>query len=163
MRYHNITHDDMLNGAGLRVCLWLSGCTHNCYGCHNPDTHDINSGIEFDDNAKYEIYKQLETSYIDGITFTGGDPLHIKNREEVTTFIKEIRKKFPNKSIWVYTGFVYEKILDLELFDYIDVLCDSKFDISKKNPSLKWIGSTNQRVIDIKKTKESNKIILLGD
>lgn len=163
MNYHNITHDDMLNGKGLRVCLWLSGCTHNCIGCHNPSTHDINSGILFNNDAKLELYQQLDKDYIDGITITGGDPLHPLNREEVTLLTKEIKTLYPNKTIWVYTGFVYEKINNLELINYIDVLCDSKFDINKKSTSLKWVGSTNQRVIDVKETIKNNKLFLLGD
>ncbi len=163
MKFHNITHDDMLNGTGLRVCLWVSGCTHKCEGCHNPITHDINSGIEFDEKAKQEIFEQLDKDYISGITLTGGDPLHPKNRDEITKLIKEIKNKYNNKTIWLYTGFMFENIKDLELINYIDVLCDSKFDKDKMNISLKWVGSTNQRVINIKETLVKNKIVLLGE
>ncbi len=163
MKFHNITHDDMSNGAGLRVCLWVSGCTHACVGCHNPITHNPHDGIEFNDEAKKEIFSQLDNEYISGITLTGGDPLHPLNRGEITSLIKEIASLYPNKSIWLYTGFKYEEIKDLELIDYIDVLCDSKFEQDKKNISLKWVGSTNQRVIDIKKTIKEKKIILLGE
>lgn len=163
MKYHNITHDDMSNGTGLRVCLWVSGCTHACIGCHNPITHDINSGIVFDNLAKEELFDQLKEDYIDGITLTGGDPLHPKNREDITKLSKEIKELFPHKTIWLYTGFLYEKVKDLEIINYLDVICDSKFDINKRGKSLKWVGSTNQRVIDVKKSNKENKIILLGE
>ncbi|MFI3329576.1 MAG: anaerobic ribonucleoside-triphosphate reductase activating protein [bacterium] len=163
MKYHNITHDDMLNGKGLRVCLWVSGCIHNCLGCHNPTTHDINSGILFDEEAKEEIFNKLKTDYIDGITLTGGDPLHPNNREELTLLSKEIKELFPTKTIWLYTGFTYEVIKDLEIIKYLDVICDSKFDINKRSNKLKWVGSTNQRVIDVKKSLKQNNIILLGE
>ncbi len=163
MNYHNITHDDMLNGTGLRVCLWVSGCTHNCCGCHNPETHDINSGIPFDDAAKNEIFNQLEKDYIDGITLTGGDPLHPYNLDVITSLSKEIKTKYPDKTIWLYSGFKFENIKKYEILSYIDVLCDSKFELEKTSISLKWIGSSNQRVIDIKKTLKENRIILLGE
>ncbi len=161
MNYHNITKDDMLNGAGLRVCLWVSGCTHNCFGCHNPMTHAINSGILFDENAKEELFIELRKDYIDGITFTGGDPLHPLNISEITKLIKEVRKKFPKKTIWVYTGFMFEHIKELEFIKYIDVLCDSKFEYGNSSMNLRWVGSKNQRVIDVKETINSGEIKIL--
>lgn len=163
MKFHNITHDDMLNGAGLRVCLWVSGCEHNCAGCHNPITHDPNKGIDFDEAAKREIFDQLDKDYISGITLSGGDPLHPSNINTITDLIIEIRSLYPKKSIWVYTGYLYDDVKELEFIKYIDVLCDSKFDIKKRNISLQWVGSTNQRVIDVKKSLNDNKIILLGE
>ncbi|MFI3252296.1 MAG: anaerobic ribonucleoside-triphosphate reductase activating protein [bacterium] len=163
MKFHNITHDDMLNGLGLRVCLWVSGCTHACLGCHNPDTHNPNIGVEFDSNSKKEIFNQLDKDYISGITITGGDPLHPFNRETIIELVKEIKSKYTSKNIWLYTGFLFEEIKDLELIKYVDVICDGKFDINKRSPSLKWVGSTNQRVIDVNKTLINNKIILLGE
>ena len=104
MRYHNITKDDMLNGDGLRVVLWVAGCEHQCKGCHNPITWDINGGIEFDEAARQEIFEELEKPYISGITLSGGDPLHTQNRKEIKELAKEIREKFPDKTIWLYTG-----------------------------------------------------------
>ncbi len=106
MRYHNITKDDMLNGDGLRVCLWVAGCTHACKDCHNPITWDICGGIEFDEAAKQELFETLAKPYISGITLTGGDPLHPQNREPIGALVREIREKFPNKTIWLYTGFL---------------------------------------------------------
>ena len=101
MRYHNITKDDMLNGDGLRVVLWVAGCSHGCKGCHNPVTWDICGGIPFDEAAREEIFTELEKPYIAGITFSGGDPLHLENREETGKLIEEIRSRFPDKTIWI--------------------------------------------------------------
>ena len=105
MNYHNITTDDMLNGDGLRVVLWTAGCTHKCEGCHNPITWDVQGGLLFDDNAKTEIFHELEKDYISGITFSGGDPLHPANCQAITDLAKELRSRFPQKTIWLYTGF----------------------------------------------------------
>lgn len=160
MRYHNITHDDMLNGDGLRVVLWVSGCEHKCYNCHNKITWDINNGLIFDDNAKEEIFRQLEKDYIKGITFSGGDPLHKQNRTEVFNLVKEIKTKFPKKDIWLYTGYTWEEINDLDIIDYIDVLVDGKYIEELSNPDLEWRGSSNQRVIDVKKTLIEDKVII---
>ena len=110
MNYHNITTADMMNGDGLRVVLWLSGCNHHCKNCQNPQTWDVNSGIEFDINAKDELFAELEKDYISGITFSGGDPLHENNIEEVLNLITEIKDRFPNKNIWLYTGYTWESL-----------------------------------------------------
>ena len=104
MRYHNITKDDMLNGDGLRVVLWVAGCDHCCKGCQNHVTWDPDGGLPFDEAAKQEIFDQLDKSYISGITFSGGDPLHNANRLGVRALINEIKEKYPDKTIWVYTG-----------------------------------------------------------
>ncbi len=161
MRYHNITHDDMLNGRGLRVCLWVSGCTHNCTGCHNPETHDTNSGIPFDESAKMELFEALKNSYINGITFTGGDPLHPANAIEVGKLIKEIHLLYPKKTIWVYTGFVFDDVRHYDFINLIDVLCDGKFVEELKDSKIHWVGSSNQRVIDVKKTLLTNEVVIL--
>lgn len=149
MRYHNITKDDMLNGDGLRVVLWLSGCSHCCKGCHNPITWDPNGGIPFDENAKKELFEQLEKEYISGITFSGGDPLHVANRRDVTALAKEIREKFPDKTIWLYTGSLWEEVCHEEVFRYTDVCVDGEFVLEEKDTLLMWKGSRNQRVIDV--------------
>ena len=101
MRYHNITKDDMLNGDGLRVVLWVSGCSHCCEGCQNPVTWDSEGGLPFDAAAKQEVFDELAKDYISGITFSGGDPLFFKNRPDVTELICEIRETFPDKTIWL--------------------------------------------------------------
>lgn len=149
MRYHNITKDDMLNGDGLRVVLWVAGCSHCCKECHNPITWDPAGGLLFDDKAKKEIFEQLENPYISGITFSGGDPLHAANRLDVRNFMAEIKEKYPGKTIWLYTGDSWENILHYSIMQYIDVLVDGEFQIDKKDNKLLWKGSSNQRVIDV--------------
>ena len=156
MRYHNITKDDMLNGDGLRVVLWVAGCTHCCKDCHNPITWDPDGGLPFDGTAKQEIFEQLDKSYIAGITFSGGDPLHQANRSEVKNLIMEIKEKYPDKTIWLYTGDVWENIINEAsksiMMKYIDVLVDGEFIVQQKDTTLRWKGSRNQRVIDVPKT-----------
>ncbi len=152
MRYHNITKDDMLNGDGLRVVLWLAGCLHCCRECQNPVTWDPDGGILFDQAAKAELFEQLEKPYISGITFSGGDPLHPSNRAEVRELIAEIRERFPDKTIWLYTGDLWEQVRSDPMMKHIDVLVDGEFHIEEKDPQLMWKGSKNQRVIDVQKS-----------
>lgn len=173
MKYHNITKDDMLNGSGLRVVLWLSGCDHHCKGCQNPQTWDCNSGIEFDLAAKEEIFEQLNKEYISGITFSGGDPFHRDNLDEVLALCKYIRKNFPNKTIWVYTGYTWDYIFDSvntvdvvsnqireETLKECDVLVDGKFIQELADVNYHWAGSTNQRTIDIQKSLKKGDVVL---
>jgi anaerobic ribonucleoside-triphosphate reductase activating protein len=152
MRYHNITKDDMLNGDGLRVVLWVAGCTHCCKECQNPITWDPNGGLLFDEAARQEIFEQLNQSYISGITFSGGDPLHDANRLDVKEFMKEIKAKYPNKTIWLYSGEAWEDVFQLQLMQYVDVMVDGEFKIELKDTKLLWKGSANQRVIDVPQT-----------
>lgn len=167
MRYHNITKDDMLNGDGLRVVLWVSGCSHCCKGCQNPITWDVNGGILFDEAAKQEIYEQLDKPYISGITFSGGDPLHSANRMDVRAFMAEIRERYPDKTIWLYTGDVWENVMHYPMMRYVDVLVDGEFMIEKRDVKLMWKGSSNQRVIDVQKslrqTDPSVPVLYCGD
>lgn len=153
----------MLNGAGLRVVLWVAGCSHKCKECHNPITWDPNGGLLFDGEAKKELLEALEEDYISGITFSGGDPLYGSNREDVLQLSKEIRENYPEKTIWLYTGFLWEDIKNLELMKFIDVLVDGKFELDKKDTSLRWKGSSNQRVIHVAKTLELGNVVLLED
>jgi anaerobic ribonucleoside-triphosphate reductase activating protein len=158
MRYHNITKDDMLNGDGLRVVLWVSGCSHCCHGCQNPVAWDVDSGLLFDEAAKAEIYAQLDKDYISGITFSGGDPLHAANRLEIREFASEIRSRYPQKTIWLYTGDIWEEICHEPLLANVDVLVDGNFIESQKDIKLLWKGSANQRVIDVPKTLAQSDI-----
>ncbi len=160
MRYHNITKDDMLNGDGLRVVLWVAGCTHCCKECQNPITWDPYGGLLFDDVAKKEVFAQLEKDYVSGITFSGGDPLHPQNRLDVKNLMAEIKEKFPDKTIWLYTGDVWENILYYPLMKYVDVVVDGEFEVEKKDVKLLWKGSANQRVIDVQQSlSQSDPII----
>ena len=163
MRYHNITKDDMLNGSGLRVVLWVAGCGHHCPGCHNPITHDPNGGIPFDEAAKEEIFAELRKDYISGITFSGGDPLHPVNVNEIGELVAEINAKFPNKTKWLYTGYTWEQISGLPFISMLDVVCDGRFEMDKFDPKLHWVGSSNQRVIDVKATTREGRIVLYDD
>ena len=160
MRYHNITKDDMLNGDGLRVVLWVAGCTHCCQDCQNPVTWDIRGGIPFDQAAKEEIITELEKDYISGLTLSGGDPLHPANRQDVAELVGEIRAKYPEKTIWLYTGFVWEVSGAQPLMEQIDVVVDGEFDRTLLDVQLKWKGSSNQRVIDVKRTLAEGKVVL---
>lgn len=148
MRYHNITKDDMNNGDGLRVVLWVAGCEHHCKGCQNPCTWDKDSGVPFSEDAKKELYNQLEKAYISGITFSGGDPLATYNRDEVITLMKEIRENFPNKTIWCYSGYTIEELKDAGCnLNYIDVLVDGRYVEELRDVTYHWAGSTNQRIL----------------
>lgn len=162
MHYHNITKDDMLNGDGLRVVLWVAGCSHQCPGCHNPVTWDPEGGLPFDDEAKQEIFAELEKDYISGITFSGGDPLHEANISGVTALAKEIRENYPDKTIWLYTGYVWKDVKKLEIVKYLDVLVDGRFEEKKKDNNLHWRGSANQFVIDVKNTLKIGELVLHG-
>ena len=155
MRYHNITRDDMLNGDGLRVVLWVAGCSHCCKECHNPLTWDPDGGLSFDDRARKEIFEQLDKPYISGITFSGGDPLHAANRMEVRDLMAEIKEKYTDKTIWLYTGDLWENIFHYSLMKYADVVVDGEFKIELKDVRLLWKGSRNQRVIDVQETLRS--------
>ena len=149
----------MLNGDGLRVVLWLAGCTHHCKNCQNPITWDPNGGIPFDEDAKQEVFEELEKDYVDGITFSGGDPLLEQNREELTGLIREIRSLFPEKTIWLYTGYLWEEISDLELIDDLNLF--SQLENGTRTPrNLPWKGSANQRVIDVQMTRKLGKVVL---
>ena len=152
MRYHNITKDDMLNGDGLRAVLWVAGCSHCCKECHNPITWDPDGGLLFDQAAKQEIFEQLEKDYISGITFSGGDPLHSANRLDVRNLMEEIKGKFPEKTIWLYTGYDWEEIWHYPMMKYVDVVVDGEFKIDLKDTKLLWKGSSNQRVIEVQET-----------
>lgn len=160
MKYHDITKDDMKNGDGLRVVLWLSGCRHHCPGCQNPVTWNPKDGLVFDDAAKREVEEQLGKPYISGLTLSGGDPLFPDNTAEVTAYVKDVKSRFPDKTIWLYTGEVWEEIRDYEIVKYVDVLVDGRFEEEKKDNLLHWRGSSNQRVINVQESLRHGEVIL---
>ena len=171
MHYGNIKPVDIANGEGIRVSLFVSGCTHHCKNCFNPETWDFNYGNNFTKEVEDQIIKYLEADFIKGLTLLGGEPMEPQNQKALLPFLKRIREKFgESKNIWSYTGFVYDKDLvsggrvhteDTDsLLSLIDVLVDGPFVESLKNLSLKFRGSSNQRVIDLKKTMLENKIVL---
>ena len=140
----------MLNGDGIRVSLWVSGCEHNCNQCQNPQTWNIDSGISFDEEAEKELLEALEKDYISGITFTGGDPLHENNLEDVLNIVNKIRILLPEKTIWLYTGYELPEILKHPLRKKVtsqcDIVVDGKYVEEKRDLTLKWAGSSNQRI-----------------
>ncbi len=219
MNYHDITYPDMNNGDGLRVVLWLSGCSHRCKGCQNPQTWDINSGIPFDELAKEEFFRELDKDYISGLTLTGGDPLYEGNLYDILNLVNEVNKQYnitqhidkfrtrnnnilnqdnneiylslPNKSIWLYSGYKVEKIYNNQFIlspsandianiepDYIisnertndklrndiiskcTVMVDGQYMENKRDISLQWRGSSNQRVIDIQQSLKEGEVVL---
>lgn len=162
MRINGIEQCSMTNGVGLRTVLWVSGCEHKCKGCQNPCTWDPDSGEDFTSEKKELLYKYLDNKYIKGITFSGGDPLHPRNRGEVGKLILDIKANYPSKDIWLYTGYTWEEVeeLNLDYLRYIDVLVEGRFILSKRNINLRWCGSSNQRVIDVKESLKEGKIIL---
>ena len=155
MKYHNITHAYMLNGEGLRVVLWVSGGSHHCPACQNVITWNCNDGLEFDDAAKEEIFKDLEEDWCSGITLSGGDPLFKGNRADIVSLVCEIREKYPNKSIWLYTGYTWEELLEEDddvikvILNNIDVLLDGKFILRLASEAIHYVGSSNQCIIDV--------------
>ena len=171
MRYHNITKADMLNGEGLRVVLWVSGCNHECPGCQNALTWDPNDGVMFDESAIKEIYKELDQEWCSGLTLSGGDPLFPGNRETIRNLVLNVKELYPNKTIWCYTGYTYETLLKQsekdnclnDILNNIDVLLEGPFIMRLASINKHYVGSTNQRIIDMKKTRESNEIVLYSD
>ena len=168
MKYHNITKADMLNGEGLRVVLWTSGCSHHCQACHNAITWNKDDGLEFDEDAKIEIFKELEKEWCSGLTLSGGDPLLVQSRSEIAKLVLEVREKFPDKTIWCYTGYTWDSLLeqkktdkDLEtILNNIDVLLDGKFILRLALEKLHYVGSSNQCIIDVKKSLQEDRKIL---
>lgn len=169
MNYHNIKHDDMNNGDGIRVTLFVSGCEHHCLNCQNSQTWNYDSGINFDKDAKHELFIALSKDYISGITLSGGDPLAPQNVKEVLDLIKWFRDLFPRKTVWVYTGYKFEHLWYegnsdvLQILKRIDVLVDGKYIEEKRDINLKWRGSKNQRVIDVHKSLIKGVVVLWCD
>lgn len=161
MRYNKIRKMDISNGPGVRVSIFMQGCTFKCKNCFNPETHDFNGGEEFTNDIIDKVLDLCNKDYIVGLSILGGEPLHPKNIEGTTMLAKKFKEKFKDKTIWVWSGFLYDRDLkDKEILNYIDVLVDGQFKEELHNPKLKWCGSSNQRVIDVKKSIEENKIIL---
>ena len=151
MNYFQITKCDMLNGDGIRVVLWVAGCAHHCKGCQNAYTWDPCAGIPFTEDTKKELFDALAQDYISGITFSGGDPLFPGNRATIADLIREIKQRFPQKTLWLYTGYRYEELKSFPevqpVLNDIDVIVDGKFVEDLKDDDYKWAGSTNQRVL----------------
>lgn len=154
MNYISITSPDINNGTGCRVTLWIAGCTHNCPGCHNPETHNYKAGKPFDEEVEKILLEKLSKPYIKGLTISGGDPLDQQTDTlyELRDLLETVREKFPEKDIWMYTGFKYENLnyLQLEVTKYVDTLVDGPFKQELRDITLPFRGSSNQRIINLK-------------
>ncbi|MDE6583082.1 MAG: anaerobic ribonucleoside-triphosphate reductase activating protein [Clostridia bacterium] len=163
MRYNKIRKMDIANGPGVRVSIFMQGCTFNCKNCFNPETHDFAGGTEFTDETIQRVLKLCENDYIEGLSILGGEPMHPKNIEGTARLAKAFKQKFPNKNVWVWTGFLFENLQKSEAIKYIDVLVDGQYVEELHNPLLKWKGSSNQRVIDVQETLSNGKVIEIKD
>ena len=162
MRYHKIRKMDISNGPGVRVSIFMQGCTFNCKNCFNPETHDFNGGREFLDETIEKVLDLCSLEHIVGLSILGGEPMHPKNIDGTTKLAKAFRERYPDKTIWVWSGFLFDRDLkDKEVLKYIDVLVDGQYKDELHNPKLKYCGSENQRVIDVKKSLLKNEVILL--
>ena len=161
MRYNKIRKMDIADGPGVRVSIFMQGCMFNCKKCFNPETHDFNGGKEFNEDTIDRVLELCENENIRGLSILGGEPMHPKNLEGTTKLAKAFKEKFPNKDLWTWTGFSFDKDLkDKEVLKYIDVLVDGQYVDELRNPTLKYSGSTNQRVIDVQESLKENKVII---
>ena len=163
MNYMTIKSLDIANGPGCRISLFVSGCRHHCEGCFNPESWDFDAGLQFRISTETRILYLLDNDYIAGLSILGGEPFEPENMSELYHFIYKVREKFPNKTIWIYTGFTFEQLmvkeLSLKILELIDVLVDGKFILKKKDLKLQYCGSTNQRIINVKKSLYQGKVI----
>lgn len=164
MRISRIKYNNISNGIGIRTSLFVTGCSHACHNCFNKEIWSKNAGEPFTDDHKRLILQSLTPSHIAGLSLLGGEPMMSYNAPELTALCKEVRELYPDKDIWVYSGFTYEQIITdpvkLELLKQCDVLVDGKFEQELYSPKLRFRGSANQRVIDVQKTLETGDIVL---
>ncbi len=162
MRYNIVRKMDISNGPGIRVSVFMQGCEFHCKNCFNPETWDFNGGKEFNRGTIDDVLKLCSENHIKGLSILGGEPMHPKNIEATTELAKAFKEKYPNKNIWVWSGFLFDKDLkDKEVLNYIDVLVDGRYSDELHDPTLKWRGSSNQRVIDVQKSLKNNEIVEL--
>ncbi|MDY2574867.1 MAG: anaerobic ribonucleoside-triphosphate reductase activating protein [Bacilli bacterium] len=174
MNYATIKNCDIANGKGVRVSLFVSGCTHHCKGCFNEVAWDFSYGEKFDEEVETYLISLLAPSYIQGLTLLGGEPFEVENQKALLPFIRKVKEIYPTKNIWAYTGYLFEKDLlnpssrahsedTEELLSYIDVLVDGPFILEQKDIALKFRGSENQRIIDVKNSLRTNQTILIDE
>ncbi len=173
MHYGAIKNCDIANGPGVRVTLFVSGCTNKCKNCFQPETWDFNYGNPFTDETEEKIIEMLKPDYITGLTLLGGEPFEPSNQRALVHFIKKVREVYPNKTIWAFTGFTFERLNTIgdhcnceateEFLSLIDVLVDGRFVEELKSLALRFRGSSNQRLIDMKKTLEMGEIVMWED
>ncbi len=170
MNYAGIKYCDIANGTGCRTVLFVSGCRNHCKDCFQPDTWDFGYGLPFDEKVRQELLDSLKPDYVQGLTLLGGEPFEPENQKELLPFLKEVRRQYPDKDIWAFTGYVYDRDLiegkrkhtqdTDELLSMIDILVDGPFEAEKKDITLKFRGSSNQRILDLQKTIKSGRITL---
>lgn len=164
MHYNKIRKMDISNGPGVRVSIFFQGCHFHCDGCFNSDTWDFNGGKEFNEITINHILELCDSDVISGLSILGGEPLHPVNISGTVKLCKSFKEKYPNKTIWLWSGYLFEEyIKDKEIINYLDVLVDGRFEIEKYDSTLKYKGSSNQRVIDVKKTIKNHKIIIFNE
>lgn len=164
MNYAKIKHVDVANGEGVRVSLFVSGCPHHCKGCFNSELWDYDEGEEFDGDVVIQILQACSPSHIAGLSLLGGEPLDPNNIKRMTLLCRRFKQLYPNKTIWCYTGYEWERVKHLDILKDIDVLVDGKFVQELADPRLKFRGSSNQRIIDVKMSLQvKNGIVLRGD
>ena len=162
MRYNLIRKMDISNGPGVRVAIFMQGCEFHCKNCFNPETWDFNGGKQFSDATIEEVLELCSKDYIKGLSILGGEPMHPNNIEATTALAKAFKEKYPEKNLWVWSGFLFDKDLkDKEVLRYVDVLVDGTYKDELHNPTLKWRGSSNQRVIDVQKSLKQGEVVLV--
>ncbi len=170
MNYANIKYNDIANGEGVRTSLFVSGCTHHCKNCFNKETWDFNYGKLFDEEIQNKILNSLKPDHINGLTILGGEPMEPANQKGLIEFVKKVKSTYPNKTIWCYSGYLFDKELlspsraqcpwTKELLSYIDILVDGEFVEDLKDITLRFKGSSNQRIIDVQKSLQTNQVVL---
>lgn len=164
MKYNTIRKMDISNGPGVRVSVFMQGCSFHCKNCFNPETWDFEGGKEFTDETVDEVLDLCNASHIKGLSILGGEPMHPRNIEATTKLAKAFKEKYPDKNLWVWSGFRFdEELKDKEVLNYIDVLVDGTYKDELHDFTLKWKGSSNQRVIDVPKSLKSGNVSLYGD
>ncbi|SKB57433.1 anaerobic ribonucleoside-triphosphate reductase activating protein [Lachnospiraceae bacterium] len=171
MNYCNIKYCDIANGNGIRTTLFVSGCTHHCKGCFQPETWDFNYGEPFTDRTAEEIIESLRPDYVDGLTLLGGEPWEPSNQAALYPFLKKVREELPGKSIWAFSGYTWEELMDPDnsrchteftesMMKLVDILVDGEFHLEEKNLMLRFRGSENQRIINVHESLSKNEIVL---
>ena len=170
MRYASIKKCDVANGTGIRVSIFVSGCHHHCKGCFNTDAWDFTFGEEYTDEVEEKILASLDRDYVQGLTLIGGEPLEYVNQKGLVSLVKKAKEKFPQKTIWCYTGYKFDDDVmnDMmkkwpeteEIVSNLDIVVDGKYDDDLRDLNLRFKGSSNQRIIDVKKTLDSGTVIL---
>lgn len=163
MRYNKIRKMDISNGPGIRVSIFMQGCSFHCKDCFNSETWDFKAGKEFNDEVINKVLDLASLPHIVGLSILGGEPMHPNNREGTIKLAKAFKKRYPDKDIWVWSGYLFDELKDIEGLSYIDTLVDGRFVLEQANPTLKFRGSSNQRVIDVKKSLKAGNVVLRSE